>query len=169
MNSAHRQFEAQALPHLDAAYNLARWLARSDADAEDIVQDALLRAFRAFEGLRGEQFRPWLLAIVRNCWRNKMGDAARRKSDGDDALDEIVSDASDPEAAAIQSSEARRLNLIMGLLPDDLREVLVLREMEDLSYRQIADAIGVPIGTVMSRLARARALLRDKWIAGDAK
>src|SRR6202044_3742235 len=113
---------------------------RSDADAEEIVQDAMLRAFRAFEGLRGEQFRPWLLAIVRNCWRNKMGDTARRKADGEDQLDQIASDASDPEALAIQSSEARRLNLIMGLLPDDLREVLVLREMEDFSYRQIADA-----------------------------
>jgi RNA polymerase sigma factor (sigma-70 family) len=168
MSNSRAQFEAQALPHLDAAYNLARWLTRSETDAEDIVQDAMLRAFRAFDGFRGESFRPWLLAIVRNCWRTRAVDVARlRKSANDEAeLANFASEEADPEALAVQSSDARRLSVIMALLPDDFREVLILREMEDLSYQEISDAIGAPIGTVMSRLARARSMLRDKWIAG---
>jgi RNA polymerase sigma factor (sigma-70 family) len=158
----------EALPHLDAAYNLARWLARSEADADDIVQDAMLRAFRAFDAFRGGNLRAWLLAIVRNCWRDKMGDAVRRRSAPEEEMEHVASEDCGPEAMAMQASEARRLNLIMALLPDDLREVLVLREMEDLSYQEIAAALSVPIGTVMSRLARARASLREKWIAGGA-
>ena len=171
MNQRRQRFEAQALPHLDAAYNLARWLARSDSDAEDIVQDAMLRAFRAFEGFRGDNVRPWLLAIVRNCWRSRVGDSRQRRTIGADeaGLDTLASADCDPEARAVQSSEARRLDGIMGLLPDNLREVLILREMEDLSYQEISDAAGIPIGTVMSRLARARALLREKWDAGGAE
>ena len=170
MNNRRQAFEAQALPHLDAAYNLARWLARSDPDAEDIVQDAMLRAFRAFESFRGDSFRPWLLAIVRNCWRNRMGSPGRRLMVGAEeaGLENFPSAEPDPENAAMHVSEARRLNLIMALLPDNIREVLVLREMEDLSYQEIADTVGIPIGTVMSRLARARAMLREKWIEGGA-
>src|ERR1700733_10412730 len=105
MDERRRRFEAQALPHLDAAYNLARWLTRSAPDAEDIVQDAMLRAFRAFEGFRGDNFRPWLLAIVRNCWRNKVRDVARRRTTGADeaGLENFASDDADPEVAAIQS------------------------------------------------------------------
>ena len=170
MTDRRQRFEAQALPHLDAAYNLARWLARLETDAQDIVQDAMLRAFRAFEGFRGGDIRPWLLAIIRNCWRDRRSDAARRRADSaqEGELDAYPSPEAGPEAQAIQSSEARRLNVIMALLPDDFREVLILREMEDLSYQEIADAIGVPIGTVMSRLARARTMLREKWITGGA-
>ncbi len=163
MSNSRAQFEALALPHLDAAYNLARWLARSETDAEDILQDAMLRAFRAFGGFRGENFRPWLLAIVRNCWRNRAGDAARHRAGDEQDLAAMASDEAGPELLAMQSSEARRLKVIMALLPDDFREVLILREMEDLSYQQIAEVTQVPIGTVMSRLARARTLLRDKW------
>jgi RNA polymerase sigma factor (sigma-70 family) len=168
MINSQAQFEAQALPHLDAAYNLARWLARSEVDAEDIVQDAMLRAFRAFDGFRGENLRPWLLAIVRNCWRNRAADTTRRRiATTDEATwENLASDAASPETLAEQSSEARRLKLIMALLPDDYREVLILREMEDLSYQEMADTLDVPIGTVMSRLARARTALRDKWNAG---
>ena len=165
MSNSRAQFEALALPHLDAAYNLARWLARSETDAEDILQDAMLRAFRAFGGFRGENFRPWLLAIVRNCWRSRAGQAARQGRHDETELAALTSDDAGPEALAMQSSEARRLKVIMALLPDDFREVLILREMEDLSYQQIAEATQVPIGTVMSRLARARTLLRDKWNA----
>jgi RNA polymerase sigma factor (sigma-70 family) len=168
MTDRRQRFEAQALPHLDAAYNLARWLARSETDAQDIVQDAMLRAFRAFEGFRGGDIRPWLLAIIRNCWRDRRSDAARRRADSADELEAYPSADAGPEAQAMQSSEARRLNVIMALLPDDFREMLILREMEDLSYQEIADTIGVPIGTVMSRLARARTMLREKWIAGGA-
>ena len=159
-------FEAQALPHLDAAYSLARWLARSEADAQDIVQDAMMRAFRAFDGVRGDNVRPWLLAIVRNCWRTRTTAQRRTASLDDEKAEEIASAEAGPEILAMQSSEARRLNLIMGLLPDDFRAVLILREMEDLSYQEIAETLDVPIGTVMSRLARARAMLREKWLAG---
>jgi RNA polymerase sigma factor (sigma-70 family) len=167
----HRQrFEALALPHMDAAYNLARWLSRSPADADDIVQDTMLRAFRAFEQFRGENIRPWLLAIVRNCWRNRAGDTHRRRhtalTEEDDQA--LVFEGPDPESQALCASEGRRLQAMIAGLPEEFRTALILREMEDLSYREIAEVTGAPIGTVMSRLARARALLKDKWLAEDA-
>jgi RNA polymerase sigma-70 factor (ECF subfamily) len=159
MDDRRRKFEAQALPHLDAAYNLARWLSRSPADADDIVQDAMLRAFRAFDGFRGGDARAWLLAIVRNCWLSA-GRATRRR--GHTMLDDGMADAGpDPEETAIQSGHQRRLEAMIARLPDDFREVLILREIQDMSYREIAEIIGAPIGTVMSRLARARASLRE--------
>ena len=166
MDNRRQQFEAQALPHLDAAYNLARWLSRSPADAEDIVQDAMLRAYRAFDGFRGGDIKPWLLTIVRNCWRNASADTRRRKHT---VLPEeydapLLSEEPSPKATVADASEGRRLNAVIALLPNEFREVLILREMEDLSYREIADVTGVPIGTVMSRLARARALLKEKWL-----
>ncbi|HEX4860243.1 MAG TPA: sigma-70 family RNA polymerase sigma factor [Rhizomicrobium sp.] len=165
MDDRRRQFEAQALPHLDAAYNLARWLSRSPSDAEDIVQDAMLRAFRAFDGFRGGDIKPWLLAIVRNCWRTASAARSRRGHVPlpEERGDALISDTPDPEEAAAEASDGRRLNGVIALLPDEFREVLILREMEDLSYREIADVTGVPIGTVMSRLARARAMLKEKW------
>ena len=166
MDQRRRQFEAQALPHLDAAYNLARWLSRSPSDAEDIVQDAMLRAFRAFDGFRGGDVKPWLLAIVRNCWRNASADTRRRRHTTlpEEHDEPLPSDEPSPEATVATASEGRRLNEVMALLPNEFREVLILREMEDMSYREIADVTGVPIGTVMSRLARARALLKEKWL-----
>src|ERR1700759_1883195 len=107
MDERRRQFEAQALPHLDAAYNLARWLSRSPADADDIVQDAMLRAFRAFDGFRGGDVRAWLLTIVRNCWRTSGKAQARR---GHEELDEgLATDVAGPEEAAIGASRRRRL------------------------------------------------------------
>ena len=160
MDDRRRRFEAQALPHLDAAYNLARWLSRSPMDADDIVQDAMLRAFRGFDGFRGGDVRAWLLTIVRNCWRTS-GRAEKRR--GHQELDtELVSEAGGPEDAAMEASRQRRIDVLLALLPEEFRAVLVLREMEDLSYREIAEITGVPIGTVMSRLARARALLRTR-------
>ncbi len=166
MDDTRRSFEALALPHLDAAYNLARWLSHSPSDAEDIVQDAMLRAFRAFGGFRGENIRPWLLAIVRNCWRNSVTDVQRR---GHTPLPEeddrpLVYDGPDPEAQSLRASESRRLEAVIAGLPPAFREVLILREVEDLSYQEIAEATGAPIGTVMSRLARARAMLKDQWL-----
>ena len=159
MDDRRRRFEAQALPHLDAAYNLARWLSRSPADADDIVQDAMLRAFRAFDGFRGGDAKPWLLTIVRNCWLSA-GAASRRR--GHTLLEESVADEGpDPEESAIQAGHLRRLDAMIARLPDDFREVLILREMEDMSYREIAEITGTPIGTVMSRLARARTMLRE--------
>lgn len=164
MDDRRRRFEAQALPHLDAAYNLARWLAGSPADAEDIVQDAMLRAFRAFDGFRGDNARAWLLTIVRNCWRNAGADTRRRAHVPlpDDDAGAIPGVDGDPEVQAIRASDSRKLNAAIALLPNEFREVLVLREMEEMSYREIADATAAPIGTVMSRLARARVMLKEK-------
>lgn len=166
MDERRQRFEAQALPHLDAAYNLARWLARQPAEAEDIVQEAMLRAFRAFDGFRGSDARPWLLAIVRNCWRDA-GAAARRRAEAplEAAGDPADSAAPDPEAAAIAAGEGRKLETLLKTLPPEYREVLILREMEEMSYRDIAEITKTPIGTVMSRLARSRALLRERWLA----
>jgi RNA polymerase sigma-70 factor (ECF subfamily) len=157
----------QALPHLDAAYNFARWLTRSPADADDIVQEAMLRAWRGFDGFRGTDVKPWLLAIVRNCFattHRKRRHAAMPQNDGDDDA-AFADDGLSPETLAMQADHARKLNLMVAAIPEEFREVLVLREMEDLSYRDIARITGAPIGTVMSRLARARALLRQRWLA----
>ena len=148
------------MPHLDAAYNLARWLSRSPSDADDIVQDAMLRAFRGFDGFRGGDARAWLLTIVRNCWRTA-GAATKRRGYTPLEDEGLVADGADPEEAAIEASARRRLDAMIADLPREFREVLVLREMEDMSYREIAQITGVPIGTVMSRLARARALFRQ--------
>ena len=170
MHERRRRFEAQALPHLDAAYSLARWLSRSASDADDIVQDAFLRAYRSFDDLRGADVKPWLLAIVRNCcWT-----AARRRSRWvtgvpEDAWEEVAGgsaaegSAEDPLEASIRAQEVRSLDAAMAALPPGFREVLILREMQDLSYREIATITGAPIGTVMSRLARAREALKTRW------
>jgi len=170
MNDQRRRFEAQVLPHLDAAHNLARWLARSPADAEDIVQEAILRAYRGFDGFRGGDAKPWLLAILRNCFfttlartRPKMHVPLPEENEANDEL-ALIDKSSDPELAAIRADQSRKLDQIVADLPQEFREVLVLREMEDLSYRDIAQVTGVPIGTVMSRLARARALLKQAWL-----
>jgi RNA polymerase sigma-70 factor (ECF subfamily) len=177
MDDRRRRFEAQAMPHLDAAYNLARWLTRSPTEADDIVQDAMLRAFRAFDGFRGGDVKPWLLTIVRNCHLTALSERRRRNlvplpgSEGGDR-NELVSPEENPEAATIGADDARKLSNVIALLPSEYREVLVLREMEDMSYRDIASITGAPIGTVMSRLARARAALKEKWltdIEGDCR
>jgi RNA polymerase sigma-70 factor (ECF subfamily) len=169
MTDRRRRFETEALVHLDAAYNLARWLARSPAEADDVVQDALLKAYRGFDGLRGEA-RPWLLAIVRNCFYTARARAGREVRVGDDearlaALPDETTPA--PLAVAIRDQEAATLAESLARLAPEYREVLVLREIEDLSYREIADVAGVPIGTVMSRLARARAALARVHGGGD--
>jgi RNA polymerase sigma-70 factor, ECF subfamily len=161
MDERRRRFEQLVLPHLGAAYNLARWLAAREAD--DVTQEALLRAFRAFDGFRGGDAKAWLLTIVRNCHYTAAGQGRKTVPLPEDA--DIASDAPDPERSAIDADRARKLNRAIASLPDEFRETLVLREMEDLSYREIAEITGAPIGTVMSRLARARALLRERWTA----
>ena len=165
-----RRFEVKVLPHLDAAYNLARWFARSSSDADDIVQEAMLRAYRAFDGVHVNDAKPWLLAIVRNCSFTATSRGKRRievplpGEAGDSAEPALRDQAPDPEVSSIQADQSRKLHRVIMTLPPDLREILVLREMEDMSYRDIAEITRVPIGTVMSRLARARASLKDKWI-----
>ncbi|HEY1709509.1 MAG TPA: sigma-70 family RNA polymerase sigma factor [Rhizomicrobium sp.] len=169
MDDRRRRFEAEAVPHLDAAYNLARWLSRSPADAEDIVQDAMLRAFRAYDGFQGGDAKPWLLAIVRNCWRDAAADRRRRAQVPipEEESQPLIATDPDPENLAQSASEQRRLDGAIAALPEEFREALVLREIEDLSYREIATVTGTPIGTVMSRLARARALLRERYLAEE--
>jgi RNA polymerase sigma-70 factor (ECF subfamily) len=175
-----RAFEATVLPHLDAAYNLARWLTRSPDDAEDVVQEACLRALRYFRSFQGESARTWLLTIVRNTcftWlRNKRGRQEVPLFDDDHADDPEGGGApgcagagSDPETIVIASADRALLNRLIGELPLPFREVLVLRELEDLSYKEIAEVAGVPIGTVMSRLSRARRLLQRAYVADVRK
>ena len=154
---ASRAFEETVLPHLDAAFNYARWLARNEAEAEDVVQDACVRAMRFLSSLRDDDARAWLLAIVRNTWYSRV---ARRPGTAeavfDSARDQRSDDSLDPEELLIQRHTVERVRAAIERLPVDYREVLVLREMEGLSYKEIAAVIQVPIGTVMSRLARAR-------------
>ena len=183
MDDRRRRFEAQALPHLDAAYNLARWLTRNDSDAQDVVQDAYLRAFRAFDGLRGDVVRPWLLAIVRNTslsWLARQRNA-NREVEYDDELhaegafaDEPGSHPLDPQTLAMRAQDRRRLDAAIDQLPGPFREVIVLRELQDCSYEEMVRILGIPAGTVMSRLSRARArLLRllaaDGYVPGNLR
>jgi RNA polymerase sigma factor (sigma-70 family) len=163
-------FEEVVLPHLDAAFNYARWLARNDADAEDVVQDACVRALRFFSSLRGDNPRAWLLSIVRNTWYGRFPRRAGgdRTSEFDERKDERPSTDLDPEARVIQQQAIDRVRRALELLPPDFREVIVLRELEGLSYKEIATVVEVPIGTVMSRLARARERLLPIMQAADA-
>jgi RNA polymerase sigma-70 factor (ECF subfamily) len=177
MNDKRRHFEATVLPHLDAAYRFARWLADTPADAEDVVQEACLRAYRSFEGWRGSDIKGWLFAIIRNCHLTAIEQERRRgfvplpehpQSPADGAMHE---QAPDPETRAIHDEAERTLDRLVFSLPEQHREVLVLRELEELNYREIAAVTMVPIGTVMSRLARARAALRERWqreLAGES-
>jgi len=166
MDEKRRRFEALAMPHLDAAYNLARWLGRSSIDADDIVQEAMLRAFRSFDGFRGEAVKPWLLAIVRNCHLTAVERRKRRAGEPVDNNCEIAAPEPTPEAAVIQKDVGLALDQAIAALPEEFREVVLLREMEAMSYRDIAAATGAPIGTVMSRLARGRALLKAHLVGG---
>lgn len=164
------RFERLVLPHMDAAYNLARWLTRSEQQAEEAVQEACLRAFRFFGALRGDDARPWLLGIVRNtCYTLIEHD---RESGAPDEFDEenhgedtvapgaVLSFPVNPETAAIESAGRELVRQCLRALPPEFREVLVLREINDCSYKEIAAIAEIPIGTVMSRLARGRRLLQ---------
>ena len=152
------RFEQIALPHLAAAYNLARWLVHNDHDAEDLVQEALLRAFKSFGGYYGGDPRAWVLTIVRNTcytWLQKNRILAHAESI-DDHLDEAGMDFADPETLLLQSVDIHTVRQALQELPVEFREVVVLREMEFLSYKEIANIVDLPLGTVMSRLARGR-------------
>ncbi len=171
MGDSRGRFEAQVLPHLDAAYRYARWLCGSAADADDVVQEAVLRAFRGFGSLKGEA-KPWLLTIVRNCHATAARQRQRRgfvPLPEEQELEAAMTDPTPgPEDQAISQDQGRNLQHLLAALPEAHREVLVLREIEDMDYRQIAAVTNVPIGTVMSRLARARATLRAQWSASHA-
>jgi len=156
------RFEEVALPHLAAAYNLARWLIHNQQDAEDVVQEAYLRAFKFFSGYYGGDSRSWILTIVRNtCYTWLQQNRALQVTDSiDDKLDEIEPDLADPEVLMLRSVDSQIVRQALGDLPVEFREVVVLREMEGLTYKEIADIVDVPIGTVMSRLARGRKRLQ---------
>ncbi len=168
---ASPSFEDAVLPHIDAAYSLARWLTRNEADAEDVVQEAFLRALKFFRGFQGSDGRAWLLTIVRNtCYtwlkRNRAKDLAYD-------LDEAMalredSDTPDPEATLARNDQERLVAQAIESLPIEFREVVILRELDELSYKEIADLAGIPVGTVMSRLARARKKLQASLFVEQA-
>jgi RNA polymerase sigma-70 factor (ECF subfamily) len=161
------------LPHLDDVYTLARYLLAREADAEDAVQECYLRALRYFDTFNGDAVKPWLFAILRNVCRsihaNRQGLVFGESATASDNVQPLWSEAGEsPEGLLIQRHDAMSMREAVQSLPAEFREVLVLRELNDLSYREIAAVIEAPIGTVMSRLARARALLREAWAAGQA-
>jgi RNA polymerase sigma-70 factor (ECF subfamily) len=164
-------FEEVVLPHLDAAYNLARWLVRKPQDAEDIVQEAYLRAFKFFAGYQGGDARSWVLTIVRNTSYSflEKNRPAELAEEFDEEVHQSVVEQPGAEAALLQSADSRMLREALDELPVNFREVIVLRELEGLAYKEIAEVKGVPIGTVMSSLARARTQLRERLIRLRAK
>jgi len=168
-----RGFRDAALPYLDDVYTLARYLLRDTADAEDAVQECYLRALRHFDTFRGPAIKPWLFAILRNVCR---GEFARRSSGlhygevdkDEDAVKPLRQESQvSPETEVLHHRDAQTIRRLVAELPDQFREAIVLREINDLSYREIADVVGVPVGTVMSRLARARSMLRKAWITEE--
>jgi RNA polymerase sigma factor (sigma-70 family) len=170
MDDKRARFEAEVLPHLDAAYRFARWLSHAPGDADDVVQEAVLRAFRAFDSLRGSDVRAWLMAIVRNCHSTAAKQQQRRAyvplPEENDAQEAYAMTAATPgpEDASIRRDEQRTLDRLIAGLPEEHRTVLMLREIEEMDYRQISQITNVPIGTVMSRLARSRAALKARWL-----
>src|ERR1700734_3023504 len=169
MDDKRARFEGQVLPHLDAAYRFARWLCRT-GEADDVVQEAILRAFRGFDALRGSDAKAWLLTIVRNCHSTALKQRQRRgfvrRPEENDAQDGYAMTAKtpDPQDDSIRRDEQRTLDRLIAALPEEQRTVLMLREIEEMDYRQIANVTNVPIGTVMSRLARSRAALKERWL-----
>jgi RNA polymerase sigma-70 factor (ECF subfamily) len=162
LSDRRQKFERIVLPHLDAAYNLARWLTRNDQDARDVVQESALRAYRFFDGLRGDA-KPWLLALVRNAcmtWLKANRPAEVASLEPAAAELQLVEDET-PESLMLRALDRRMLNEALAALPAQFREALILREMEELPYKDIAHITSAPIGTVMSRLARGRRLLAE--------
>lgn len=159
------RFEEMALPHLNAAYNLARWLVKNEQDAEDIVQESFLRALKFFGSFRGENARAWLLTIVRHTcytWLKQNRPAAGTSTPFDENLHGDLETVGNQELLLLKKADIRLVREAMQELPLEFREVLVLREMEGFSYKEIADMVSVPLGTVMSRLARARKWLQER-------
>ena len=169
-----RRFRDAALPHLDDVYTLARYLLRDAADAEDAVQECYLRALKHFDSYRGPAMKPWLFAILRNVCR---AEYARRASSPTAPIEDVPEDAAQtplwhdapetPEAQMLHRWDASTIRRLVEGLAEPFRETFVLREIHELSYREIADVVGAPVGTVMSRLARARAMLRSAWMAEE--
>ncbi|MGO9698588.1 MAG: sigma-70 family RNA polymerase sigma factor [Xanthobacteraceae bacterium] len=170
-----RRFRDAALPHLDDAFTLARYLMRNTADAEDAVQECYLRALRHFDSFRGPAMKPWLLTILRNICNAEFARRGKQETLADSPPDEAVTEAApiwqepqaSPEASLLQQHDDDKIRQLVAELPAQFREVIVLREINDLSYQEIAQVAAVPVGTVMSRLARARSMLRSAWNAAE--
>jgi RNA polymerase sigma-70 factor, ECF subfamily len=166
------KFEVNVLQHLDAAYNLARWILANESDARDVVQTASLRALTYMDSLRGNEAKAWFLGIVRNCCLTLLSERTQRLQDfdidelidGDEELATIGSTSTLPEHEILRHESRIFVNQALAMLPIGFREVLILREMEDLSYEQISLMMAVPIGTVMSRLARARQTFKQRYL-----
>ena len=170
-----RRFRDAALPHLDDLYTLARYLMRNATDAEDAVQECYLRALRHFDSYRGPAMKPWLLAILRNVCNAEFARRGKEEVPTDFAQDESVAEdmpmwqepQASPEKLILRKQDGATIRRLLAALPEPFRETIVLREVNDLSYQEIAEIAGVPVGTVMSRLARARAMLRSAWNAAE--
>jgi RNA polymerase sigma-70 factor, ECF subfamily len=169
-----RRFRESALPHLDAVYTLARYMLHDPSDAEDAVQECYLRALHHFDTFRGSEIKPWLFAILRNVCRFEYGRRSRVPDDVNLAPDEweaalpLWREAQDtPETETVRKSDVEIIRALVAALPDVFRDAIVLRELDDLSYREIAGIVGAPVGTVMSRLARGRAMLRQAWLTAQ--
>src|SRR5689334_8609307 len=170
-----RAFQAAALSHLDDVYTLARYLMRNAQDAEDAVQECYLRALRHFESYRGPAMKPWLLAILKNVCNAEFARRRKEEVPTDYANDESMTEEmpmwqepqASPEKMMVREQDTATIRQLVQELPQPFREVIVLREMNNLSYQEIAQTAGVPVGTVMSRLARARAMLRAAWNAAE--
>jgi RNA polymerase sigma factor (sigma-70 family) len=173
LDATTSKFESAVLEHLDAAHNLARWLMRNDQDAQDVVQESCMRALRSFDSFRGGDFRAWFLAIVRNTSftslrRNKNSTGAGADQSPEAGADVAAdSEVYDPQALMMRAANVNLVRRAIDALPDVLREVVILREMEGLSYKEIGKVAGVPIGTVMSRLARGRTQLQTLLVEMD--
>ena len=165
-------FEQTVLPHLDAAYNLARWLTRDDANAQDLVQEACLRALRFFDGFHGTNGRAWLLTIVRNTcytWLKEHRKHEVANTSFDEEMHSVESSEENPEGLLLRKASKDAIQRALEELPVEFREVMVLRELEGLSYKEIAGIAEIPIGTVMSRLARARKRLQESLTTPASK
>lgn len=169
-----RRFRDAALPYLDDAYALARYLLRNAADAEDAVQECYLRAFRHFDSYRGPAMKPWLLTILRNVCNAEFARRGRLDSSADGDVETHAEDVplwqepqATPESALVRQHDDATVRQLVAALPQPFREAIVMREINDLSYQEIAQVAGVPVGTVMSRLARARTMLRSAWNAAE--
>jgi RNA polymerase sigma-70 factor (ECF subfamily) len=171
------RFRDATLPHLDAVYTFARYLLRDPTDADDAVQECYLRALRHFDTLRNPDVKPWLFAILRNVCRVEFDRRSRvllydvnAEPDGPEGMIPLWHEAQDtPETEMLRKLDAETIRGLVAALPDVFREVMVLREVDDLSYREIAAIVGAPVGTVMSRLARGRAMLREAWLKAEHK
>jgi len=167
-----QEFDRVMRPHLRAAYDLARWLIREPADAEDVLQEAVMRAFRHFQTFRGERARSWLLAIVRNsCWSfiRRRGEPTEVFDEEQETAEVVPLQIAQPEAELLRSESGERIRAEVAALRPEFREAFLLREVEGLSYKEIAEVTGVPIGTVMSRLSRARRELQARLGGGARK